>query len=114
MASSSGFNVRIDDFCLDALLSELVRRLQGNLDRVRGAGDGEIGAAPAVDALAERDGVEAFGNDAILPHEPAVLEDQDGIVVLDRREHQALGVERRRRHHDLQSRHAEQHALDRL
>ena len=36
------------------------------------------------------------------------------LPLLDRREHEALGVEGRARHHDLQTRHPEQHALDRL
>ena len=64
---------------------------------------------------AERDGVLAVGDvaaDAAV--HLLVLEEEDRVVVADRRPEQALGVVRRRRDHDLQARDVGEERLDRL
>ncbi len=92
----------------------LIRCLAGEFDRVRGANDSDVLAAPPVHTLADGHLIEALGHDAVLLHEPAVLEHQDRVVVGDCREEQALGIGRRARHDDLEARDAHQQTLDGL
>ena len=115
MASSSGLTVRrsmtsasmpSDASCVAACNAEL--------DCMRSADDRDVAASTAIDALADRHAVRAFRDDAVLLHEPSMLEHAHGIVVENRRQQQTLRIVRRARHHDLQARHAEQHAVDRL
>ncbi len=115
IASSIGLTVR-RSMTSASMPSDCEQRrgLQCQLDRVRRADDRDVAAATPVDALADRHAVGAFGHDAVLLHQPPMLEDAHRVVVEDRRQQKALRVVRRARHHDLQARHAEQHALDRL
>ena len=84
------------------------------LDRMRSADNREVAAAPAINTFADRHAVRAVGHDAVLLHEPPMLEHAHRIVVENRRKQESLRVVRRAGHHDLQTRHAEQHAVNGL
>ena len=88
----------------DAVVGELRRRLVGRVDH-RAPGDHGDVVARAVDAgLAERRRVAVVRHLALdAPVEVLVLEEQDGVRVLDRGDEQALRVLGRRRAHDLEA-----------
>ena len=113
IASSSGLIVRrsITSASMPSAASRPAA-CSAELDGVRDADDRDVAAAAPIDALADRHAVDALRHDAVLLHQPAVLEDADRVVVEDGREQQPLGVGGRARHHDLQARHAEQHARE--
>ena len=92
---------RIDDLGLDALLGELLGRVERAVDAPAGGDDRDVAALAPDGGLAERHEVLAVGHLAVLEREQVVVQVDDRVVVADRGRHQALGVGRRRRHDDL-------------
>ena len=76
--------------------------------------DRDVAAATAVDAFADRHPIRAFRHHAVLFHEPPMLEYAHRVVVENRRQQETFRIVRRARHHNLQARHAEQHAMNGL
>ena len=63
--------------------------------------------------LADRNDVLALRHVAVLERQQVVVEEDDRVVVADRRGHQALRIRGRRGDDDLETRDAHEHAVDR-
>ena len=105
---------RVDDLDRDAVLLRLLRRLQRLVDEAPGRDDRDVRAL-AVDArLAERDRLELLGHLALDRVERPVLEEDDRVVVVDRRPEEAADVLGRRREDDLEPGHVDEPRLELL
>ena len=93
---------RIDNLRLDAVIRQLGGGFQGLNAHVGGRHDGDIVALAPHGALPERNHVELLGHGITLVVEPAVVDVDDGITVVDAGDQQPLGVIRRARHDHLQ------------
>ena len=104
----------VDHLDVDALGLEDLRRQHRVPDHVSRRDHGHVVARPLDVALAERDDVVLVGDQATERVQQLVLEEHDGVVVADRRLHQALRVIRGRGHHDLESRDVREPDLEAL
>ena len=95
---SSGASVRGSiTSALDPLGRELLGRRERLAEQPAERDDRHVAALAPDDRLPERDDVLALGDLAVLEREQVVVEEDDRVVVADRRGHQALRVGRRRR-----------------
>ena len=72
---------QVDHLSTDAFGRELAGGLHTELDGVRRPDDRHIAAPTAVDPLPDGHAVKPFRNNAVLPHQPSMLEHAHGIVV---------------------------------
>src|SRR5712691_2393375 len=105
---------RIDDLDGDALSFRLLRRAHRLVHEAAGRDHGYVLALPVHARLAEGDRLELVGDFFLDPVQRAVLEEDDGIVVVDRRPEQSAHVGRRRREHHLQPRDVHEPRLELL
>ena len=89
-------------------------RLEGPRHHDSGRHHGEVLAAAAYGALSQRHPHGVLGHGPGGAVEQLVLEHDDRVGVVDRGEQQALGIGRRGRHDDLESRHVGEPCLQAL
>ena len=113
---SSGTSVRGSiTSTLDALALELARGAQRVRDHRAERDDRDVGSLAARRAPAELDRVALLRHrHRLAEEEQLLLEEDHGVVVLDRRREQALRVERVRRHHDDEARDVREQRLQAL
>ena len=104
----------VDDLDRDAVLLRLLRRLQRLVDEPPRRDDRHVGALAMDARLPERDRLELVRHLALDRIERAVLEEDDGVVVVDRRPEQAAHVLGRRCEHDLEPGHVDEPGLELL
>ncbi|MFN8543861.1 MAG: hypothetical protein U0807_06615 [Candidatus Binatia bacterium] len=99
----------VDDLRLDAVVGEPRRRAQRLDGHVRGRDDRDVGPLARDPHRPDGDRVALRRDGAEDPVQPAVLEVDDRVVVLHRRDEEPFGVARRGRRDDLETREMREH-----